>query len=188
MIGVNLLPPKFVRRRLVRKRIRQWAFVFGLIAIVFSAWNTSCWVRWWKVYHELQELNLAAAPIRQLQTKRLELAKKANLLEVKLNQLRIAAADDRTVSTLGVIAKGVLATDRSVQVQEMQVSLSSANSKRNYLVSIRGIAVQGDSITAFMQSLSHSGMFPTVDLRSTQERIIADQPIQEFQLECLSDE
>ena len=120
--------------------------------------------------------------------KTLELAKKANLLEMKLNQLRIAAADDRTVSTLGVIAKGVLATNRSVQVQEMQVSLSNAPSKRNYLVSIRGIAVQGDSITAFMQSLNHSGMFPTVDLRSTQERIIADQPIQEFQLECLSDE
>lgn len=184
MIRINLLPPQYVWRRLVRRRFRQWAAVFAIATFMFGVCNLSLGIQWLRCQDTFQKSNAAAEPVRMLQLERLELAKKANLNEKNLNQLRASADNDRTVATLGVIAQGVLATDRSVQIQELQVSLSNPTDKRGYLVSLHGIAAQADAINAFMESLNRSGMFPSVELRSTQERLIEDKPIQEFMLEC----
>lgn len=194
MIRVNLLPRKFFWRNVVRKRFHQWICFLGFITLLFSAWNASYCVEWWRHNRDFKEIEEAVAPARQSRAERIELAKKVILLEKKLNQLRDIAVEDCTTSTLGVVAKAVLVTNSSVQVQELQASCSDSTSnsnlisKKDYMVSIRGIAVQNDSIANFMKSLNHSGMFPRVELRATQERQVEDQCIQEFQLECLSNE
>ena len=193
MIRVNLLPPKFIWRKAVRKRIRQWICFFGIVTFLFSAWNASYWVEWWRYHRDFKEIEEAVAPARQSRAERIELAKNVILLEKKLNQIQDIAVADRTAATLGVVAKAVLEADSSVQVQELQSSSNSTSnskpaSKRDSIVSIRGIAVQSDSITNFMKSLNHSGMFPRVELRATQERHVKDKSIQEFQLECLDNE
>jgi Tfp pilus assembly protein PilN len=194
MIRVNLLPPKFVWRKMMRKRVRQWICFLGLVTLLFSAWNASYRVEWWRYNRDLKEIEGAVAPVRQSSMERIELTKKTILIEKKLNQLREIAFEDGTTSTLSVVAKGVLATNNSVQVQELQVSpsnstsTSKSSSQRNYIVSIRGIAAQSDSITKFMDSLNRSGIFPRVELRATQELQVKDQWIQEFQLECLNNE
>jgi hypothetical protein len=194
MIRVNLLPPTLVWRKVLRKRIRQWICILGVATFLFSAWNASCWIEWWRYHRDFKEIEEAVAPARQSRTERVELAKKVILLEKKLSQLREIAVDDCATSALGVVAKGVLETNRSVQVQELQASTSTSTAtsntkaKKSYIVSIRGIAAESDSITSFMESLNRSGMFPRVELRSTQERQMEDQCIQEFQLECMNDE
>lgn len=194
MIRVNLLPPKFVWQKMMRKRVRHWICFLGLVTLLFSAWNASYRVEWWRHNRDLKEIEEAVAPVRQSSMERIELTKKTILIEKKLNQLREIAFEDGTTSTLSVVAKGVLATNNSVQVQELQVSpsnstsTSKSSSKQNYIVSIRGIAAQSDSITKFMDSLNRSGMFPRVELRATQELQVKDQWIQEFQLECLNNE
>ena len=194
MIRVNLLPPKFVWRKMMRKRVRQWICFLGLVTLLFSAWNASYRVEWWRYNRDLKEIEGAVAPVRQSSMERIELTKKTILIEKKLNQLREIAFEDGTTSTLSVVAKGVLATNNSVQVQELQVSpsnstsTSKSSSQRNYIVSIRGIGAQSDSITKFMDSLNRSGIFPRVELRATQELQVKDQWIQEFQLECLNNE
>lgn len=193
MIRVNLLPPKFIWRKAVRKRIRQWICFFGIVTFLFSAWNASYWVEWWRYHRDFKEIEEAVAPARQSRAERIELAKNVILLEKKLNQIQDIAVADRTTATLGVVAKAVLEADSSVQVQELQSSSSTTSnskpaSKRDSIVSIRGIAVQSDSITNFMKSLNHSGLFPRVELRATQERQVEDKSIQEFQLECLNNE
>jgi hypothetical protein len=194
MIRVNLLPRKFFWRNVVRKRFHQWICFLGFVTLLFSAWNVSYCVEWWRHNRDFKEIDEAVAPARQSRAERIELAKKVILLEKKLSQLREIAVEDCTTSTLGVVAKAVLVTNSSVQVQELQASCSNSTSKSNliskkdYMVSIRGIAVQNDSIANFMKSLNHSGMFPRVELRATQERQVEDQCIQEFQLECLNNE
>lgn len=202
MIRVNLLPPKFIWRKMVRKRIRQWLCILGLVTFLFSAWNVSCWIEWWRYHRDFKAIEEAVAPARQSRAERVELAKNVILLEKKLDQLREIVVDDCTTSTLGVVAKGVLETNCSVQVQELQASStnstsnstlnatsnSNPKSKKNYMVSIRGIAVESDAITSFMESLNRSGIFPRVELRATQGRQMEDKAIQEFQLECMNDE
>jgi hypothetical protein len=209
---VNLLPSTFVWRRLIRTRIRQWGCAFGLLGVFTLAWNVQLIGKWWNGLHELQVMHAAAEPIRQLQSDRIQLATKSFAMKEKINQLQAAISQDRTTSLLGIIAAGVGSTGETVQIQEMQVSVSAkstdstgpvretqrvAGSKPNanpenmflgnqYQLTLRGVAIESESITAFMDSLQEWSVFPKIELRATQERLVSERSVQEFQLECVS--
>jgi len=208
---VNLLPTTFVWRRRIRKRLRQWGCVYGIFGAFVFAWNVQLIGKWWNGLHELQKIHAAAEPIRQLQSDRIRLAKQSLSLQQKINQLQAAVSKDRTTSFLGVVAAGVGSTARTIQIQEMQVAVSAKsshsaapagdpqqwnNAKPNapiesnffgnqYILTLRGIAIESESISAFMVSLQESSMFPKIELRSTQERFVSERPVQEFQMECV---
>jgi Fimbrial assembly protein (PilN) len=208
---VNLLPPQFVWRRLFRKRMRQWTCAFGFIGITLLGMNASLFGRWWAELREFQTMHSAAEPMRALQAERIEIAKQSLELSQKLKQLQAAASHDRTNSLLGIISQGVIVSNGTVQIQEMQVSVStsegttrndqtSPNTSRSnlspetkttgnqYQMTLRGIAIESESITTFMETLQESNVFSKVELRSTQERLVLERALQEFQLECLAND
>lgn len=208
---VNLLPPQFVWRRLFRKRIRQWTCAFGFIGVTILGINVSLFGRWWMELREFQTIHSAAEPIRALQADRIEIAKRSLGLSQKIKQLQAAVSLDRTNSLLGIISQGVLASNGAVQIQEMQVSVStsegtarndqvSPNTSRSslasetkttanqYQMTIRGIAIESESITTFMETLQQANVFPKVEMKSTQERLVLERTLQEFQLECLAND
>ncbi len=211
---VNLLPPTFVWRRLFRKRIRQWGCAFGLLAVAFLGGNVQLFGQWWIDVREFQSMHADSEPIRQLQADRIELDKQSIALKQKIKQLQTAVSPDRTTSLLGIIVSGVNAANGAVQIQEMQVSVTAKSkevivpvrdtqpksnpkplvSEENtspeyqYQLTLRGIAVESESISSFMNSLQSSTVFPKVELRSTQERVVSERSLQEFQLECLGNE
>jgi hypothetical protein len=213
-VHVNLLPSSFTWRRLISKRVRQWGWMFGLLTIAVLGWNAHLFAKWLKWNLEIQQIFAIAKPIREMQSDRLQLADQAAELEKKIKQLNSALAQDRTCSVLGIIAQGVRATNSTIQIQEAHFSMmakpnDSAKPTRepqrsvtpqpssskltfaletDYQISMRGVAVDGDSITEFVKSIQQSSAFPRVELRSTQERIVSERLLQEFQLECLSHE
>lgn len=211
---VNLLPSAFVWRRLVRRRIRQWGCAFGLLGFCFLAWNVRLIGKWWNGFHELQMIHEASEPIRQLQSDRIQLATQSFAMKQKINQLQAAISKDRTTSILGIIASGAGSTGGTVQIQEMQVSVSAISndfisptretqqgvgpkpnsiaasqfSGNQYQLTLRGVATESESITAFIESLQETGVFPKIELRSTQERLVSERTVQDFQLECVGND
>jgi len=211
---VNLLPTSFVWRRLINKRLRQWGWMFGLLTIVFLGWNAHVFAKWWNGMCELQAIFVIAEPIRALQSDRIQLVKQTIELQKKIQQLKSALPQDRTCSVLGIIAQGVHATKSEIQIQETQFSMTtksneaalsrreappSATPQQNaskdaiafgteYQLTVRGIAAEGESITEFVKSIQLTAAFPSVELRSTQERFVSERSLQEFQLECVSHE
>ena len=209
---VNLLPSSFVRRRLICKRLRQWGVAFSIIGIALLICNANLLGRWWRGFDELQESQATADPIRQLQQSWMKKAKEKSALEQKINQLRMVVSQDHTISLLGIVANGVQVADGAVQIQEMQVlvsgkpidsvtgirdlqrsaipktiSTAEVKSLRNECqLNLRGIAIGSESISTLMQSLQDSSVFSKIELRSTQERLVSDRTVQEFQLECIS--
>ncbi len=211
---VNLLPSSFVWRRLVCKRLRQWVVVFAVLGVAVFLFNAPLLEKWWRAFSALHESQVAADPIRRLQRDRIHKSKEALVLEQKIDQLQTAVSQDRTNSLLGIIANGVLSSDGTVQIQELQVlvvakpiasthstreSQSNAGQRPNpssesksmrseRQLTLRGIAIESESISTFVQSLQASKVFSKVELRSTQERLVSNRSVQEFQLECLSHE
>ena len=53
---------------------------------------------------------------------------------------------------------------------------------------LKGIAVESESISKFVDSIQRSGVFPKVELHSMQERMLLDRSIQDFELECFGNE
>ena len=211
---VNLLPTSFIWRQLAIRRIRQWGYVYGAFSIAIACWNIPLLSKWWNCQRNLQSIRLAAEPVRKLQADHLQLAKQSLALENRIEQIRNSVTQDRTVSLLGIIAHGVRSTVGAVQIQEMQILVNAKAIDSNYpthdaqhratstisptsepsrmrresQLTLRGIALESESITGFIESLQGSAVLPNVELRSTQERLISDRTIQEFKLECISHE
>jgi hypothetical protein len=214
-VHVNLLPKSFLWRRAIRLRVRRWGFFYGALAIALLCWKVPLILRWNSHQNQLQEIHAATNHIRDMQAERISLAKEVMSFEHKVGQLKQATTNDQTTSILGILANGVLATEREVQIQEMQVlvspyvndspnsmdvaasrprtkkfvsadSKSSEQSQRNeYRLTLRSVATKSEAITAFVNSLQGSKAFPIVELRSTQERLVSNQSVHEFQLECI---
>ena len=70
-------------------------------------------------------------------------------------------------------------TLRAINPQPSASKLTIAG-ETEYQISMRGVAVEGDSITAFVKSIQQSSAFPKVELRSTQERVVSERSLQEF--------
>ena len=212
---VNLLPSSFVWQRLLRKRLRQWAFALAFLFFVLIASNVPLIVQWWVDLQEYQSMQLAAEPARKLQDDRIEITKATLSLKHKIENLQAITARDRGTSLLGLIANSVKATDKTVQIQQLHVSIEtkstemqSANptlisnaspARQNLMTStpvpdhqvclkLKGIAVESESISKFVDSIQRSGVFPKVELHSMQEQMLLDRSIQDFELECFGNE
>ena len=212
---VNLLPSSFVWQQLLRKRLRQWAFALAFLFFVLIASNVPLIVQWWVDLQEYQSMQLAAEPARKLQDDRIEITKATLSLKHKIENLQAITARDRGTSLLGLIANSVNATDKTVQIQQLNVSIEtkstemqSANptlisnaspARQNLMTStpvpdhqvclkLKGIAVESESISKFVDSIQRSGVFPKVELHSMQERMLLDRSIQDFELECFGNE
>lgn len=212
---VNLLPSSFVWQRLLRKRLRQWAFALAFLFFVLIASNVPLIVQWWVDLQEYQSMQLAAEPARKLQDDRIEITKATLSLKHKIENLQAITARDRGTSLLGLIANSVNATDKTVQIQQLHVSIEtkstemqSANptlisnaspARQNLMTStpvpdhqvclkLKGIAVESESISKFVDSIQRSGVFPKVELHSMQEQMLLDRSIQDFELECFGNE
>jgi Tfp pilus assembly protein PilN len=212
---VNLLPSSFVWQRLLRKRLRQWAFALAFLFFVLIASNVPLIVQWLVDLQEYQSMQLAAEPARKLQDDRIEITKATLSLKHKIENLQAITARDRGTSLLGLIANSVNATDKTVQIQQLHVSIEtkstemqSANptlisnaspARQNLMTStpvpdhqvclkLKGIAVESESISKFVDSIQRSGVFPKVELHSMQEQMLLDRSIQDFELECFGNE
>ena len=208
---VNLLPANFVWKRTVRKCMLQWFVSIGVACLIFIGLSTPLLWQWWTDSRDLARLQSEMEPIELMQTERIQLEKSSVALSQKINHLRKSVSMDRSTALLGVISQSVQNTERAVQVQEMlfvtnnkaidNATLNStSNSQRNkgsepklaepaqqHQLTLRAISLDADATFRFMQNLQTS-LFPKVELRSTQERLISDHQVQEFQLECLRDE
>ena len=212
---VNLLPSSFVWRRLLRKRMRQWGCAFGVLGIAFLGVNATLFGQWFTDLREFQTMHAATSPILAMQAERAEIAMQSLAISQKLKRLKDTIATDRTQAFLGILAQGVRQSKDTVQVQDFQLSVSDksiqsdvatrANSsklngsrpissedskitKKQYQLTLRGIATESESISKFMESLQKSNVFSSIDLRSTQSKTVLERTIDEFHLECVGNE
>ncbi len=181
---INLLPSSFVLKRLVRRRLRQWACVYGVVGVavvllyfpLMSQWSSAC--------HELRIYQLKSEPIRELQSQQIGYVKQSMVVDQKVAQIKKTIVIDRSTSLLGVVTQAIKDTNRQIQLQEMQVITSDGQHR----LAVRGIALEGEAITQLLESLQGSKVFPRVELRSTQEKLVLSRNVQEFQVECLTNE
>lgn len=125
---VNLLPKSFVWRRAIQRRLRQWSLFFGALFLALACWNAPLVQEWFDKGSQLQNLPAATTHIRDMQVNRIDLAKEVAMLERKIGQLLRTTTNDQTTSILGILTQGIHATEKQVQIQEMQLSINPQSS------------------------------------------------------------
>jgi len=169
------------------------------VAIAFVGGNGPLLAQWWLDLSEIQAMLLASQPIIAMQAERIELSKKSIELKQKIKQMQSITSQDRSTSILGIIAKSVSSANGALQIQELHVAVSAKLmdapvADRNKLianqcqVTLKGISIESESISTFMENLQASSVFPKIELHSTQERVVSNRSIQEFHLECIGND
>jgi hypothetical protein len=181
---MNLLPIAFRRRLLIVRTLRFWAAVWGVSVLAASIMCGLLWVELWGWRRELTHHQEDAAELQAMQAENQKLA-----ADISSISRRAAVVEDvhgiaQPLALLGVVSRSAKAADRQLQVQKMQVShieekivdpkarpgaavAKDAPVRRRLEVSLSGVALDDVSVAKFVTSLRESGMFDTVELKSS---------------------
>jgi hypothetical protein len=180
---MNLLPMSFRHRLLIRRALRFWAVVWGVSALAASIMCGLLWLELWDWRQELAHHQAEAAALQAMQAENQKLA-----ADITAISRRAAVVEDvhgiaQPLSLLGVVSRSAKSADRQLQVQRLQVShieerivnpktrpgtpAKDAPIRRRLEVSLSGVAHDDVSVAKFVSSLRESGMFETVELKSS---------------------
>lgn len=174
---INLIPPGYQRRALLRLRVRQWGAVWALAAALAAM--TLCGAHFshddapnWQFQANQRE----EARVQQLQKRITET--RARLSELEGQEERMSSLADAVppLAVLGVVSRAARQSAGSLHVADLLIARSAAppgmaasgattTANRRRLL-LRGNSVDGVSVAEFAAALRECGMFTQVDLKS----------------------
>lgn len=198
---MNLVPPAFQRKLLVRKRIRQW-FVPSAVALMASLTAVG------EVGYRLRNLSLSAAALEERLRPMNEMSQDNDLIASRLKNLvghesvlHEIVGVQRPVSLLAVISQSAGRTESRLQILKLTVQQTLAEkpvdrkpggnaaatvARRDVTteITITGVALDDAAVAAFVQSLKESQAFAAVELKSTVGTVIADVAARQYDVSC----
>ncbi|MAT15550.1 MAG: hypothetical protein CMJ46_09815 [Planctomyces sp.] len=200
MQHLNLLPTSFLKRSLIRVRMKQWGTVLSLLwcGIVFLYLVNREEIQ--RELAEVEQLRLEVRPVR-LQSAETVYANSETARLRKRQQLGIGLEHKNIpLQALGKVSQAASSQSgdlyvnsfslNSRQTTSAQATRAASNSSEpeepatEMSLLIDGIAVDDLTITSFVNDLTTTGMFVNVELISIQEQRIDDRQVRTFNIEC----
>ena len=191
--ALNLLPMKYRRERLARRRAIQWSLV--LVAVL----GTIGAARWFRL-HEYRALDrqLAAvsredsptqAMLREITSMREQIAQlqQHQTIATELEQQRQVLALLAVVSQAARQSQGKLrVTDcRVVDLQAMEVAqYRGDNTSQQGTVTLVGVSLDSPAVAEFEDSLVRSGLFADVKLIKSNEHTQVGTQLYDYEVRC----
>lgn len=198
---LNLLPWKVRCRALWRERLRQWCFLWGIVAV--ATFSASCW-EWQRFASSQQELETwqrRSEGIQSIESTNGELQEKIRILQARLTKYGHFENERNGFHLLATVSQSAGLTNGKLQVQKltfktMHVADAAATPAPNakpgppkmrtvHVLSLSGVAATNLTLAQFVSSLRDSAAFETVELKSSQQGKgeIASGP-RAYQVEC----
>ena len=196
----NLLTWRFRQYMLIRRRLRQWAVVWTVVAVISLSW--------WQIrVHgvEAAEKRVALMETRHHPLKQMQLENKHlrdQLTKMNSHESLLARLDDEQVPyrLLALISLQVAERSGSVRIESFQLTQSesvtdSAISEpekhdpgdfertQTQLV-VRGIATDNMAISLFVAGLRDTDVFESIELKSSLAERVDNQRTQSFIIVC----
>ena len=206
MTHTNLLPLDFRRRLLVKIRLLQWSFVWGLSLIAFAALWAATSVDRQAQTRQLQTLERQCDPLRKMNADNKRV--RARLAELEQRQSLLADLDtvQYPLLLIGIVSRGTHHSHARVQVRDFSLapvallspkSTKSANQvkKKNekqaeenvsarMRLTLKGIALDDLAVAQFIVALRDTGVFNAVELKSSLVTQLAGGQAREYFVEC----
>ena len=194
--SLNILPCALRRRQMVRLRLFQWCFIWAAAAAAAS--STLYWTKY--VPYQACQADLQArerkyAPLKKLQTELDAMRPQMDDLQ-KREALALSLADDvPDITLLGIISRAARQSDGSVYVKQLLLERKatletpdehgdSAGQKRRGVLTLHGAGVDNLSVARFVAALRDSGVFDTVELKSTGIEAATGTEARSYLVEC----
>ena len=186
---LNLLPMKFRRGQIARRRLRQWCMVWLACGALMSSVGWARWNRSRQLNDRLMTLEEEFAPVRRMQDELRRLRRE--LEEVKRREaLVLELAERQPMLTLfGLMSRAAAECGGNVAVLEvtfhrtMEAGATGEEESPGVLV-LEGVGVDNLAIARFAAAFRSSDLFREVHLKSTQEVVMNTNPAKAYHLEC----
>lgn len=198
---VNLLPPELVAQSRLKGAIQSWMALITLCIMTLVAIGAPFGWKAWKLYGHLQALQSEVGPVRMKETKIQQLRNITLDLKKRTQRIESILAPNRIPSLLGILGKTFQSKDGPIALQDLQIQVqavakqpespqrmaggvSKTAGAHATQVILRGFTGLQPTVAEVTQRLDGYGVFQNVLLRSTRDSILADQVVDEFELEC----
>jgi hypothetical protein len=199
---VNLLPPELIARSRLIRSTKNWFLVIVLWGLTLLA---VCAPLGWKshqLYKKSESIHAEVGPLRMKETKTQQLRAITADLKKRSQRIRIVLPTNRIPALLGIFGKAFQSKDSLIALQDFVVTIHSnarltgpANKNTSVKeptsdlfsteIIARGYTGANPSVAEVIQRLENFGVFQKVMLKSTRDSMVAEQPVDEFELECV---
>lgn len=190
---LNMLPQSYHRQWLLRRRLWQWASLWGLFLLIATA---LFWVRYQEhqvLTTRLRVLENDYAPIKQLQDRLISCRKE--LADVQHREtLALRLSDRRSMLTLlGLVTRAAHSCEGQVSIHQFVLGAKKrgirncAGESMRRTLTLEGLGVNNLSIARFAAALRMSNAFCQVQLKSTAQKRIGSVSARSYSLECTFD-
>ncbi len=203
---VNLLPWKYRRRQLIRRRALQWAALWAVLVPLGAAGVGAGLLQQAEVRQQVADLEAQYAPVAELAR---QLAEGRKTLRQWQERRDAAAALEETrpaLTLLGLVSRCARACDGRLRIEKLslqprQTSAAAESPKApppgrpgpqaprpasgpSATVTIQGQALDNLAVAQFVAHLRETRAFERVELKSTAEQPGGPTPVRSYLVEC----
>lgn len=198
---VNLLPPELVAQSRLKGAIQSWLALIALFIITLVAIGAPFGLKAWKLRGHLQRLQREVGPVQLKEKKIQQLGNITVDLNKRAQRIQSILAPNRIPSLLGILGKTFQSKQGPIALQDLQinvqtdskqpespkrigVAVSKAPGAHSTQIVLRGFTGLQPTVAEVIQRLDAYGVFQNVLLRSTRDSVLAEQMVDEFEVEC----
>jgi hypothetical protein len=190
---VNLLPPSYRRRQLVRRQAMQWGAVLAAVLLVV-------WCGRWFELREFsalrQQLEAASREGKPTQVMLQEITKMRKQIEDLQVYEAVAQELDyqrQVLPMFGLVSRAARSSDGKLRVLELRcdelqaasvADRSSSDTSQTGSVKLIGVALDSQAVAEFHESLVEAGMFADVKLIKTNDRRNGSIVLCDYEVSC----
>jgi hypothetical protein len=190
---INLLPQQFASYILTRKRLRQWAIVWGVVAVLGTAVLAVQRKPLADERAKQQDLQNQVRPLLALKRAIAERRRQMQVLDAQVQALLKIRTPDRSLSLLTILAKAAHSAQEPLQIERCSISVSAADAAHpaaqetaasRSTVVLNGIAASDQALARFVDHMRGSSVFEQVELTACSQSTQGSKSGRLFQVEC----
>jgi hypothetical protein len=200
--SMNLLPTTYRRRLLVGRRVRQWCVVWGAAAAVSGVAAGIEGKSWIDIRSEFADLQERNQPLVEMQRLSHDLESRIAALEGRESILNDLTGVEQPLGLIAVVSNSASQADSKLQVTSLTIQhlaptetrgASQPSGKQDQKppartasveITILGVALDDVAVARFVQALSGTGLFLSVELKSTLSVNHARGPARQYDILC----
>jgi Tfp pilus assembly protein PilN len=202
---LNLLPPSFRFKLLMRTSLRRWSLIWGTALGCAFAYCSLQSREVFDAANRMATLDVQCQPLRNLEQDATVQQERLAHLQAERQILEQLQPDEHSLQLLGLLAQAARRTRGKVQLQRLSYvapayptsvaisparqaseppSAATALEAPQATLSLQGLADDDDALAGFVATLREEGIFQRVELKASSQLRTPNGSDRQYQLEC----
>ncbi len=181
---LNLMPMRYRRGQLIRRRLKQWCALWLLAACCTVLLGWTQWSQYQAGATKLASLRIRYEPIAAMKVEVADLREKIDALQ-RRESLALSLADERSMlGLMGLLSQASQACDGRISIGRLSLARNGNSQSATSVLTLTGVAADDIAVSQFASALREAEAFAGVDLKSTGTTTVGGLEARSYTMEC----